>query len=469
MSISRWRRATAATATSLIAATLLTLAPGASAMADEAECTVEDQEPITPDYGKVSEEAIAANGTPWAQSQLNVDRLGAYATGKGVKVAVLDSGVDGDHKLFGKRVETGKALINVAGEAKKGDGNVDCFGHGTGVAGIIAASLSKETGFQGIAPKATILPIRVSVEAGGPIDPEEDEEAEDPPVTPEDVAGAIDDAVAADSDVINLSLAYGEDHPALAASIADAISAGVVVVASAGNSQGEEPACKYDRDTQTYQSPATYPADYPGVIGVGAVDKTITKLPTSRCGDWVDLVAPGNGLVTTRPDDTFTNEMGATSSAAAFVSGTAALLKQRHNEWGSDQVLAHLSTTASPTTGGMGNSQYGAGLVDPYRAMTEIPADGEPAELADLATQPLNEAAQKRESDVAMMNSIALIAGLTAVTVFAAVLLGVAALRRGKKGKWKVRRVDKDSQVSTFDDGDPIPLTQGIKGLEQDY
>ena len=210
-----------------------------------------------------------------------------------------------------------------------------------------------------------------------------------------------------------------------------------------------------------------WPASYDNVIGVGAVDQDINVVKESECGDWVDVVAPGEGLVSARPGNTYTTDVRSTSAATAFVSGTAALLKQQHDNWSTEQIAAQITSTANPAGGGTGDPRYGNGLVDPYRALTESQMDSDPVPMDGMVTSQMGAAAQQRHDDYDRMHTTGLWVGFGALAVFTAALLGVGALRRGRKRSWRVSRVDKSRQIATFDDGDPIQLYQGIKGLKE--
>jgi membrane-anchored mycosin MYCP len=449
-------------AAALLAGTALAVVPAAPARADAVNCK-SDGEPIESDYNAVEDDKLA-DEIPWSQQLLGTDRLADLATGKGVTVAVLDSGVDGRHELLKGKVDSGEQYVTFEGDKTSGGAaDNDCMGHGTAVASLIAADRSDVNGFEGLAPGATILPMRVSTTTEAPEKPEEDEDP--PPLTPQKFAGAITDAVEGGAKVINMSLKYSYENPDIAAAIKDAIDNKVTVVASAGNGE-----CTLDPDTHQYESADVWPAKYPGVIGVGAVDQNVRVLESSQCGDWVDVVAPGAGLVAAQPHDMYTKEFGATSGATAFVSATAALLYELHPQWSAQQISDQLLNTASPASGPKGSSRYGKGLIDPYRALSETPMSGdaaEPADMADMVTPELNDEAKQRHADFADMNTWSLWIGLVAVAVFVAALLGVGALRRGQKAGWNVKRVNKAEHLEPFDDGDPIPLHQGIKGLKQ--
>ncbi|MGH8792814.1 MAG: type VII secretion-associated serine protease mycosin [Stackebrandtia sp.] len=454
----------------LLSCGLLVLGPTPAAYAEEDEdgCAT-----------GVAENSIAAEnktGVAWPQEDLQPHRAWPLAKGRGVTVAVLDSGVQADHPLLEGKVKEGKAYLGANpqdGGEGKGDtsdnGMEDCIGHGTAVAGIIAGGKADgDSGFYGLAPKAKILPVRVANQP-----PEENaessEDAEDggdkPDVDESDVADAIDWAVEQDADVINLSLKYDQDFDVLKDAVNHALDEGVVVVAAGGN-EGEE---------QTVDDPKTpYPAAYEGVIGVGAVDRTFNKTTFSQWGDWIDVVAPGSqDLVSLQRDDQFNAVFGGTSGATAYVSATAALLKERYPDWTPEQIHDQITGTASPTPGGNGGregrtEEYGYGMIDPYRAVTaDLNENAEPVELPNMQDPDMGDGYAQAVDDIASTKSWSLWLGLGGLLVFFGALAGVAALRRGRSKGWRVKKADKDDQIQTFDDGDPIPFYQGIKGLKR--
>ncbi|PZM88967.1 MAG: hypothetical protein DIU79_16080 [Actinobacteria bacterium] len=238
-------------------------------------------------------------GMPWAQTRYVPDRLSPLATGAGVVVAVIDSGVDDTHPQLAGRVLRGADFLDSGG-----DGTLDCVGHGTAVASIIAAGPQSGVGFRGLAPGAKILPVRISEQQI--IDGKESGRTVDAPR----FASAIRWAVDRGAHVINLSVVLYEDNPAVRAAIEYAVAKDVVVVAAAGNlhSNGD---------------PRPYPASYDGVIGVGAVGPDGLRMDFSQVGSYVDIVAPGGGIIAAAPGSGHVAEDG-TSYAAPFVAATAA-------------------------------------------------------------------------------------------------------------------------------------------------
>nr|WP_249125176.1 type VII secretion-associated serine protease mycosin [Saccharopolyspora erythraea] len=367
---------------------------------------------------------------PWAQKSLDAQAVRQHGTGAGVVVAVIDSGVDADHPQLRQpgKVLRGEDFFLV------GDlpGGFDCVSHGTGVAGIIAATPAGGVGFAGLAPDAAILPVRVS---------EKDETAgAAQAIDPEVLARGIWYAADQGAGVINLSVAGGLDNHFVRDAIRHAVEKDVVVVAAVGNAQqGAAP------------GPVTYPAGYDGVLGVGAVDMSGTRLPSSQIGPQVDLVAPGGGVLTAARAGGHQYRDG-TSFAAPFVSATAALVRSARPELSAEEVAARILATATPAPGGRDSAAYGAGLVNPYRALTDGLVDAAPAPLPPVE-RPVPDAAQLRSSawwDASVSN-----ARTAAILTGAGVVLGgvVAFVAvRGRRERWQPRRAVLPPDESARDD-----------------
>lgn len=307
---------------------------------------------------------------PWAQQLLKPQRAWPFSTGSGVTVAVVDSGVDADHPQLRRagKVLAGRDFYLVGSLP----GNYDCVSHGTGVASIIAADGQTGVGFRGVAPGVRILPVRIS-------ERETDNSGQTELIDPKILAQGIKYAVDKGARVINLSVAGDQDQTPVRQAIAYAVKRDVVVIAAVGNRQG----------TSGGQL-LSYPASYPGVIGVGAIDSTGARMSSSQIGSYVDLVAPGGSvLAATRVRGNM--YVDGTSFAAPFVSGTAALVRAAWPELTAAQVTQRLMATATPARGGRDSTEYGAGIVDPYRAVTEGMADGVGQQLPPVAVPPPDE------------------------------------------------------------------------------
>jgi type VII secretion-associated serine protease mycosin len=302
-----------------------------------------------PDFGlSASTECVfggdVIKSTPWSLQRILLDQLWAQARGKGVKVAVIDTGVDDSNKQLSGAVAGGKTFVD-------GAFSKDIEGHGTRVAGIIAARPLKGTGFVGIAPEATILSYRYT---GG----------EEKQGNSRTMSQAIGAAVAAGAKIINISsdTANKEDNEELRGAVASAVDAGALIIAAAGN------------DGADGKSANTYPASYPGVLAVAASDRNDERAFFSQSGDFVDVAAPGVGMVSTVPTDGQCTADG-TSFAAPYVAGVAALLKDKNPGWTAAQIATRIEETAQRP--GRGPDRFiGWGVVDPIAALSDDSTPG---------------------------------------------------------------------------------------------
>jgi type VII secretion-associated serine protease mycosin len=293
----------------------------------------------------------------WALDAMHTQEAWRTTKGEGVTVAVLDTGVDADHPDLRGNVLTGKDMVGFG--AKRGDRA--WARHGTAMAGIVAGhghGSGGDEGVMGIAPQAKILPVRVILEDGDP------SRAKARKTRGNALAEGIRWAADHGADVINLSLgddsASAHPEPAEDEAIQYALRKGVVVVASAGNG-GE----KGDR--------VSYPAAYPGVIAVTAVDRYGTRASFSTRRWYATVSAPGVDVVIADPDRKYYEGWG-TSAAAAFVSGAAALVTSAHPELTPAQVKDLLEDTARNAPVGGRDDSRGFGFVDPAAAIEA--ADG---------------------------------------------------------------------------------------------
>lgn len=225
----------------------------------------------------------------WGVPAINAPRLWPLSVGAGPVVAVLDTGVSPHPDLAG-RLLPGKDLVDDDNDPS------DPHGHGTHVAGIVGAAAGNGLGSAGVAPGASILPIRVL-----------DAEGRGSNAT---IAAGIREAVKRGAKVINLSLGGSEASETLKRAIADAQAAGAVVVAASGN-EGV--------------TSAFYPAAFPGVISVGAHDQAARRASFSNHGAYLSLAAPGVAIGSLATNGG-TRSLSGTSMASPHVAGAAALL-----------------------------------------------------------------------------------------------------------------------------------------------
>ncbi|MCF3961379.1 type VII secretion-associated serine protease mycosin [Streptomyces fuscigenes] len=281
-------------------------------------------------------------GTPWPLQRVLFDELWKDTKGKGVRVAVIDTGVDTKNPQLTGAVDakSGKDYLG------KTHGTTDTVGHGTKVAGIIAARPRAGTGFVGLAPEATIIPIRQNDEKNSG--------------KSDSMAEAVTYAVQQGADVINISQDTAEPlgpDSTLAKAVRAALDHQVVVVASAGN------------DGADGRNRATYPAAFPGVLAVAASDRDNERAAFSQSGSFVGVAAPGVDIVSTVPGGGQCLDNG-TSFSAPYVSGVAALLRAEHPKWTAREIVAQIEQTAERSVNGH-DDFVGWGVVDAVAAVTD--------------------------------------------------------------------------------------------------
>lgn len=301
--------------------------------------------------------------------------------GAGQRVAVIDTGI-ATHRRLPKVIAGGDYVSS-------GDGRQDCDGHGTVVAGIIAATPdpADPTGFTGMAPEATVIAIRQSSNKFGPLADPAGRGFGDVST----LAMAVRSAADMGASVINISsVACAEstlDDRSLGAALSYAVDVkDAVVVAAAGNVGGEGQ-CPSQNDAArptVIASPAWYD-DY--VLTVASVSSGDTPSAFSLNGPWVDAAAPGehvisldpdgDGVIDTMPTPNGTAAMSGTSYAAPLVSGLVALVRARFPRLSARQVMARIEATAHRAAGGW-NSAIGNGVVDPIAAVSDQSASAPP-------------------------------------------------------------------------------------------
>ncbi|MFE2851663.1 type VII secretion-associated serine protease mycosin [Streptomyces lavendulae] len=309
----------------------------------------------------------------WHLDAMKADEIWKTATGKGVTVAVIDSGVARVSELEGQ-VLPGKNLAT----AQEGDERTDYDNHGTTMAALIAGTGKHPSGDGafGLAPGAKILPIRVPIE----------NDQTNPGWTQ-----AIRYAADSDAKVINISMATDQDDPARIDAVKYALSKGKLIFAGVGN------------DGETLNN-LKYPAATPGVVGVAGIGPDGGATKESEHGPQVDLSAPGVDIYGACLGKTEVCVGHGTSNASALASASAALLWSAHPDWTNNQVLRVLLNTAGKPVDGAGRNDYvGYGVVRP-RVAVPTPGDPGPADVyplpdlaaADAATKPAAPAADSK-------------------------------------------------------------------------
>lgn len=355
---------------------------------------------------------------------LGPERVWPFTRGSGVTVAVLDSGVDANHPQLRNRVEAGYDAVRGGGPA-----NTDCLGTGTQVAGAIAAQQASSIGFVGMAPGATILPIRVISEEG----------ARRGEADPAVLARGIAEAARRKADVIVVSAITYTDTPELREIVTEVQRKGTIVVAAVG-----------DRGDADGGNPTPYPAGYGSVIGVGAIHQNGRPWAKSQHGSYVDLVAPGVEVVTLQRGGGLTVVTG-THVAAGFVGGAAALVTgERGAETTGSEARRLLLATAVPT---VRDRHHGYGIVNPYSAVVDRLVTASPQPLPALGHP-----AAESSPEWARARSLATIGTLVAVLAVAAVLVIAVAVPRGRRRYWRPVLAQEPPSVVEPDEPPPPAL-----------
>jgi len=284
----------------------------------------------------------------WHLRYLKISEAHKISQGEGVTVAVIDTGVDPHPDLRNNLLP---GTVTYAGGSGDGRQDGDSGGHGTGMAGLIAAHGRGKSGVLGIAPKAKILPIRDSIRKNSG--------------KSADTVAGIHWAISQNADVINISGAMPPSIE-LQEAIDEAFDADIVVVAAAGNRPGD--------------FLVQYPAAIDGVVAVGSVDRRGNHSDNSVTGDKLVIAAPGVDIVSTTKGGKYSKSNG-TSNATAIVSGAVALIRSRYPDMSAKEVVHRLTATAVDKGAPGRDEEYGYGVLDVVAALT---ADVPP--LADDTT-----------------------------------------------------------------------------------
>jgi hypothetical protein len=323
----------------------------------------------------------------WWLSAVNVSQAWQFSRGGGVTVAVLNDGVDAAQADLGDAVTVGPDFTNAITSTSSLVG-----GTGTEIASLIAGrSAGAGDGLIGVAPKARILSIRVTLD---PADPALDSSTIGAGL-PDAIATGIRYAVAHHAKVIDLPADPGEPSPAQLAALpvppqqttAPQLAG---ITAAAGGSSEEQSAVAYARhkgvvliapagDNGAGTDAANYPAAYPGVIAVGAFGQGFTGARYSSHQSYVALTGPGTDVLAADSAGTDTT-ISSTNAASAVVSGIAALIRSKYPSLTAAQVEHILTTSADYRTSGAGAPGQGSGTVDALRALATAAALKAPAD-----------------------------------------------------------------------------------------
>ncbi|MGO8981906.1 MAG: S8 family serine peptidase [Streptosporangiaceae bacterium] len=315
----------------------------------------------------------------WVLTALNVPSAWSISRGAGVTVAVIDSGVDPAVSDLTGSVITGPDMTGVSTPVSNPDWGV----HGTWMGSLIAGhgdGPADANGIIGVAPLARLLSIRVITDR---TDPNYALYEHEPQVRGQrELAAAITYAVAHGASVISMSLGYMSPSSAVRSSLQDAFDHNVVVVASAGNSGDTAGA------VGTGHAPYSFPADYPGVLGVAAVDATGSPAGFSSENLSVQVAAPGVNVPAEGRGDQYWLVSG-TSPACALVAGVAALIKARYRGLSAAEVDSAITTTTTNRPPGGYDQQVGFGTVDAAAALAaagRLAAQSSPGQVVSAAS-----------------------------------------------------------------------------------
>lgn len=287
--------------------------------------------------------AIVPNDPYFAEYQWNLRQIRApdawdLTTGdRRVVIAILDTGIALDHPDLADKLVPGINLVTI------GQPPADDNGHGTHVAGIVAAATNNAQGIAGVDWEARLMPVKV-LDANGSSDVVR-------------VAQGITWAVDQGARVLNLSFGGTEYSPALAEAVQYARSRGALVVAAVANDGRAEP---------------TYPAALEGVLAVGATDRRDQPLPSSNTGSYIAVAAPGQEVPSTFWDPQIGNTYAlasTTSQAAPHVAGLAGLLWSVNPELRGDAVRALIENHADDVGPPGRDDATGAGRINAYRSV----------------------------------------------------------------------------------------------------
>ncbi|TDD83286.1 S8 family serine peptidase [Actinomadura rubrisoli] len=341
---------------------------------------------------------------PWAQRRLDFEQAWDITRGRGVTVAVVDSGIETAHpQLRGK----------VAGSFDAtGTTPADCFGHGTEVAGIIAGTdmRKRKVPFVGVAPQVRLLNAKFTT----------GQSTTDNSLLPRAITWAAEHG----AKVINVSV-DAPDTPALRRAVLTAQRRDALVVASAGNVA----------EDQRGKESAAYPASYPGVLSVAAVDEAGTISNFSNHKTRIDVSAPGQNVISTLGDG-YVGGLQGTSFGAPYAAGVAALVRSRHPRLSYQQVINRILITAE---GGNGQGS-GHGMISPMQAVSAV---------LDPNARPDQNGARPLGGSVPIgrpapvdhrSRNIALGVAGGALTLAALVAFGGAVIPRGRERGWRPGR-----------------------------
>jgi type VII secretion-associated serine protease mycosin len=345
--------------------------------------------------------ASEMTSAPYPQLMLDFTDVWPLTRGEGVKVAIVDSGVDTSHPQL-PSIDT----YDVTNTEKK-----DCVGHGTMVAGIIAAQdlRSGHVPFLGVAPKVHLISVKAATQ------PDNND------VGP--VADGIRRAADLGADVINVSVTLA-NFAVLKNAVEYAQRKGALIVAAAGNTAKDKKASEQ----------ALYPASYDGVMSVGAIDRDGKVTDFTDAKSRVSVVAPGMQVISTWPHNSY-NALPGTSFAAPYVTATAALVKAYHPNLAAAQIKHRIEATADGRT----SIGSGYGIVNPLRAVTAVlPEENRKAGTGTVRPKPVAIVTPEHKNTFTRTLALSFVGGALGIT--GAVIAGGIIVPAGRRRNWRPGR-----------------------------
>lgn len=291
--------------------------------------------------GTCQEIKILKQMIPWGVERIGAKLVHAMGnTGKGIKIGILDTGIDFTHEDLNRNYKGGYNFVDNNANV------IDINGHGTHVAGIIAAA-DNDIGVVGVAPDANLYSVKVlNYDSTG---------------TAGDIAAGLEWCLFNDIQIVNMSLGASEDSISIRRICDILYNSGILLIAAAGNNGNEK----------GFGENIDNPAKYDNVTAVGATDISDNRSSFSSTGPKLELVAPGSDIYSTLPGNKYASLSG-TSMSSPHVTGVAALIKKAYPEMTNVQTRIRMQISAQNMVknGFRVKDWFGYGMIDAVRAVS---------------------------------------------------------------------------------------------------
>ncbi|SIQ79107.1 S8 family serine peptidase [Micromonospora avicenniae] len=393
-------------ARAVVAALLLTGVVGAVPVVPAQARAAAADPPALPQVteGCVGESPAVVDSPPWALRRMLPSAVWPLTRGEGVVVAVVDTGVSATATALRGAVRAGTDVVG------SGAADRDCYGRGTALAGIVAARPVTGSGFVGMAPEATILPIRI-VDAKGK-------------VAPGAIAAGIRAATAAKADVILLGVGTTSPDAELRAAIREAVGRDIVLVAAVSD--------ETKPTGSTQRAAPWFPAAHPDVVAVGGIDAKGVPTEKSPPEAGVDLLAPAAGAVSVAPRGNGHYSVAGPAVAAAYAAGAAALIRAHYPKLSQADVRRRLELSAEHPLGTWPAPGVGYGTLDLYNALNALELDRTPLPSQPQVLRPLPAAAPAEPTKLIAGSVAAGMVGLAGLAYLSAMTV-----KWGRRRRWR--------------------------------